>query len=115
MSLDAAQIEADIEMDDPIRLMDLVYEVALEAEDREWAQSICVQLCRHRNAQVRGNAVAGFGHLARRFGRLDPQRVRRLVDIALHDPSAYVREQAASTADDLRTFLAWEFERPQPT
>ena len=107
-----ARIEHEIVFDDPIRLMDLVLEVALEAEDREWAQSICVQLARHRSAQVRGNAILAFGHLARRFGRLDPGRVRRLVDIALHDPSDYVRRQADSAADDLRTFLEWEFERP---
>ena len=110
-----ARIETEIELDDPLRLMDLVLEVALEAEDREWAQSICVQLARHRSAQVRGNAVLAFGHLARRFGRLDPGRVRRLVDIALHDPSEYVRSQADSAADDLRTFLDWEFDRPAPT
>ncbi len=107
-----ARIETEIEFDDPIRLMDLVLEVALEADDREWAQSICVQLARHRSAQVRGNAVLAFGHLARRFGRLDPGRVRRIVDIALHDPSDYVRIQADSAADDLQTFLDWEFERP---
>lgn len=107
-----ANVESELEFDDPIRLMDLVLEVALEAEDREWAQAVCVQLARHRSAEVRGNAVLAFGHLARRFGRLDPQRVRRLVDIALHDPSEYVRNQADSAADDLRTFLDWQFDRP---
>jgi hypothetical protein len=38
--------------------------------------------------------------------------VRRLVQIALYDPSEYVRGQASSAADDLSTFLGWEFERP---
>jgi len=38
--------------------------------------------------------------------------VRRLVEIALHDPSALVRARAADAADDLLTFLGWEFERP---
>jgi hypothetical protein len=108
-----ARVEDAIERDDPIELMDLVLDVALAAESREWAQSCCVQLSRHRNANVRGNAVLGFGHLARRFGRLDSQRIRRLVEIALHDPSDYVREQAEVAADDLRTFLSWDFERPQ--
>lgn len=107
-----ARVEHAIERDDPIELMDLVMDIALESDSREWAQSCCVQLARHRNANVRGNAMLAFGHLARRFGRLDPQRVRRLVDIALHDPSAYVRDQAAAAAEDLATFLAWEFELP---
>lgn len=105
------RIEDAIERDDPIELMDLVLDVGLAAGSREWAQSCCMQLARHRNANVRGNAVLAFGHLARRFGRLDPQRVRRQVEIALHDPSDYVREQAEVAADDLSTFLAWEFER----
>ncbi|MGH0028274.1 MAG: hypothetical protein ACQGVC_00660 [Myxococcota bacterium] len=107
-----ARVEDAIERDDPVELMDVALEIGTEDESqpREWAQSCCVQLARHRNAQVRGNAVLAFGHLARRFGRLDPQRVRRLVEIALHDPSDYVRGQAVSAADDLRTFLAWEFD-----
>lgn len=107
------RVEDAIERDDPIELMDVVFDVGLHADSREWAQSCCVQLAKHRSAQVRGNAVAAFGHLARRFGRLDPQRVHRLVEIALHDPSDYVREQASSAADDLATFLSWRFERPE--
>jgi len=107
-------VESALERDDAVELMDLALDIGLEADSREWAQSCCIQLARHRNAQVRGNAVAAFGHLARRFGRLDPQRVRRIVDVALHDPSEYVRSQAESAADDLCTFLDWQFERKRP-
>jgi len=105
-----ADVEAAIERDDPIELMDVAMRVGLDAEERAWAQSCCAQLARHRNAQVRGNAVAGLGHLARRFGRLDPNRIKRIVEIALCDRSEYVREMARSAAEDLRTFLSWEFE-----
>jgi len=104
-------VEDALLRDDPIELMEVITEVALEAEPWEWAQACCAQLARHRNAMVRGNAVYGFGQLARRFGRLDPHLVKRLVDRALYDRSEYVRERAASAADDLATFLAWEFER----
>ena len=107
-------VEHAIERDDPTELMDVALDIALEAAEHEWAQSCCIQLSRHRNAQVRGNAIAAFGHLARRFGRLDSQRVRRIVNVALYDPSDYVRSQAESAAEDLATFLAWEFERPSP-
>ena len=106
-------VEDAIERDDAVELMGVTLEIAHGATDREWAQSCCIQLARHRNAQVRGNAVAAFGHLARRFGRLDPQRVWRIVEVALHDPSEYVRGQAESAAEDLATFLSWEFERPR--
>jgi len=107
-----ARVEDAIERDDPAELADLVLEIGLEAEPWDWAQSCCVQLARHRSAAVRGSAVIGLGHLARRFGRLDPGRVRRLVEIALHDSSPAVRACATDAADDLRTFLGWEFAQP---
>jgi len=105
------QVEDAIRRDDPSELVDLIVDVALEADEWNWAQACCVQLTRHRSAMVRGNAVLGFGHIARRFGRLDPNLVKRLVDRALHDRSEYVREQAESAAEDIETFLSWSFER----
>jgi hypothetical protein len=107
-----ARVEDAIERDDPAELADLAPELGTLGEPWEWAQSCCVQLARHRSAGVRAGAIASFGHLARRFGRLDPGRVRRLVEIALHDPSAAVRAAADDVADDLLTFLGWSFERP---
>ncbi len=107
-----ARVEDAIERDDPGELADLALRVGQEAQPWDWAQSCCIQLARHRSAAVRGGAVKGFAHLARRFGRLDPGRVRRLVEIALHDPSELVRAHAADAADDLLTFLGWELERP---
>ena len=99
-----------LERDDPVELMDWILEFASESEDRELAENCCVRLARHRNAMIRGNAMLGFGHLARRFGRLDAHRVKRLVDTGLHDGSDYVREQARSAAEDMKTLLAWEFD-----
>jgi hypothetical protein len=101
-----------LERDDPVELMDWILEFSAESDDRELAENCCVRLARHRNAMVRGSAMLGLGHLARRFGRLDPHRVKRLVDTGLYDGSDYVREQARSAAEDMKTFLAWEFEIP---
>jgi len=101
---------AVLERDDPSELMDWILELARECDDRAWAENCCARLARHRNAMVRGNAMLGFGHLARRFGHLDPHRVKRLVETGLHDGSDYVREQARSAAEDLATFLAWEID-----
>lgn len=106
------EIEEAIERDDSIELMDLIAQVALEEIDGRFAENCCARLARHRNAMVRGNAVSGFGHLARRFGQLDGRRIHRLVEIALADRSDYVREQAESAAEDLTTFLSWEFSVP---
>jgi hypothetical protein len=107
-----SEVESALERDDPNELMDLIVELATEGPDRDFVETCCVRLARHRNAMVRGNALLGFGHLARRFGRLDGNRVKRLVDIGLHDSSPYVRENACSAAEDLATFLSWRFELP---
>jgi hypothetical protein len=109
-----ALVEDALERDDPAELAEIAPEIGLEGEPWEWAQSCCIQLSRHHSAGVRAGAVSSVGHLARRIGRLDPGRVRRLMQIALYDPSAAVRERAADAADDLLTFLGWEFERPDP-
>jgi hypothetical protein len=106
------RFEAALERDAPVELQQLILDVALECEDREWAECSCAQLAKHRNANVRGNALLGFGHLARRFGRLDRNRVKRLIEIGLHAHNEYVRERAESAADDLETFLSWSFDRP---
>ena len=99
--------------DDPFELQKLVLEVAHQCEDAEWAECSCADLARHRDAHVRGNALAGFGHIARRAGTLSRPRVHRLIQIGLHAHHEYVREQAASAADDIETFLGWRFERPR--
>ena len=104
-------VEKALERDDPIELQRVVLEVALESHEPAWAEYTCAQLARHRNAHVRGNALVGFGHLARRFGNLDRRRVQRLVERGLFAHHEYVRQQAESAADDLETFLAWHFER----
>jgi hypothetical protein len=106
--------ETALERGDPIELERLVVEVALESDDREWAECTCAQLARHRNAGVRGSALLGFGHLAQRFGALDRRRVQRLVERGLFAHHELVRERAESAAQDLETLLAWQFDRPAP-
>lgn len=105
--------EKAVERDQPAELRDLILRVAHEADDGRWAEICCARLARHRNALVKGDALAGFGHLARRFGQLDRRRVQRLVEIGLHARHEYVREQAESAADDLETLLAWQLDRPE--
>jgi hypothetical protein len=107
-----AEVEEALDRDDPIELMDVVIALATDGPDRDFAETCCVRLARHRNATVRGNALLGFAHLARRFGRLDGNRVKRLVDIGLHDTNEYVRENAQAAAEDLSTFLSWHFDPP---
>jgi hypothetical protein len=76
----------------------------LYEEDFDFVQAACIRLAANDDEVVRGNAVLGFGHLARRFGELLPEGVS-VVRAALSDPSEYVRGQAHAAADDISHFL----------
>jgi hypothetical protein len=104
-------VDAALARADPEELLRVVLAVALHAEDGAWASAICLQLARHHHFNVRGNAILGLGHLARRFGRLDPV-AREVIEDGLRDSDAYVRGHAESAADDAHHFLRWTIARP---
>jgi hypothetical protein len=56
---------------------------------------------------ARGNAILGFGHLARLFGRLGDESPG-IVKRGLVDTSTYVRGQAYAAAGDLQNSLSIE-------
>jgi len=99
--------EAAIVRDEPADLLYVPIAASMYSDNLEWAQGLCVRLARHPHANVRGNAVLGFGHLARRFGRLDRAVVEPLVRDALVDPNPFIAGQAQSAAEDLGHFLGW--------
>jgi HEAT repeat protein len=112
MSLPADWTAADVERllarNDPADLLHVAIAVSLDPPDCAWAQEVCIRLAAHGDANVRGNAILGFGHLARVCGALDTTRVRPLMDAALDDESAYVRGQAYAAVGDLAHFLNWD-------
>ncbi len=95
---------AAIEANDVEALRPMIIGMALEEEDLQFAQRMCVQLSSHADEIVRGNAILGFGHLARLFGELD-DRSMDVVRAGLEDESHYVRGQAHAAASDLKHFL----------
>lgn len=101
-----------LERDDPFELQERVREIALQSEERLWAECGCARLARHRSADVRGEALLGFARLAQRFGALDRNRVKRLIEIGLFSRHETLRDRAESAAEDLETLLDWRFERP---
>jgi hypothetical protein len=104
----AEEAEAAIARDDPAELYVVPISVSMYHVDLEWSQGVCIRLSTHRDATVRGNAVLGFGHLARRFRRLDEGVVRPIIENALLDADPYVRGQADAAADDVAHFLGWK-------
>ncbi len=112
--LTRAEIEAAISRDRADELLYAVLSAALHADDPAWAEAICLRLTNHPHPNVRGNAVLGFGHIARLHGQLDASRVLSVIEAALIDPDVYVRGQANAAADDVEHFLGWRTSRPNP-
>jgi hypothetical protein len=91
----------------PDELVRAVLAVALHDDDRAWAEAFCERFARHPDPGVRGSALLGFGHLARRFGELDAARIRPLLVAGLADPDSWVRGQSEAAAVDAEWFLGW--------
>jgi len=105
------EVEAVLSRDLPEELAYVPICVSMDPPDCAWAQEVCVRLASHADPVVRGNAILGFGHLARTCGALDAARVRPLLAQALADPDAYVRGQADAAAGDVAHFLGWDLTR----
>jgi hypothetical protein len=106
------EVEDAIVRNDPDELRYVAISASMFSSDFHWAQEICLRLANHVDATTRGNAVLGFGHLARRFRRLDLKAVGPVFRDALNDPEEYVRSQAISMLDDIRYYLSLGSEWP---
>jgi hypothetical protein len=102
-------VEEVISRGDPEELLYVPIVVSMDPPDPDWSQEICLRLVDHNHWNVRGNAILGFGHLARTTRQLDKNRVMPLVASALSDPNDYVRGHAHSAADDISRYLGWSF------
>jgi len=89
-------------------LQTIALSAALRIADWRWAQGVCLQLTRHSEPVIRGNAILGLGHLARIHRCLDRELVEPAIRSALIDSDEHVRSQADSAADDIATFLGWQ-------
>ena len=93
--------------DDPDVLLRIVVGVSMYDDNQEYAQDLCLRLSRHSHFNVRGNAILGFGHIARVHGALDKQRVFPIIKEALSDSNEYIRGQAHGAKEDTEHFLKW--------
>lgn len=106
------EVEAAISRNEPSELLYAVVSAALHSDDPTWAEGICLRLAEHEHFNVRGNAILGFGHIARIHHQLNEGRVKPLIEAALRDESDYVRGQADGAADDVELFLKWKIDYP---
>src|SRR5213078_2800281 len=87
-------VERAVRDDDTEALQRALIAVSMHDEDWRYAQDLCVRLSSHPHPNVRGNAVLGFGHIARVHGQLDRAVVQPIIQTALRDESDYIRGQA---------------------
>lgn len=76
-------------------------------------ESVCIALSTHPDVFVRGNAMTGFGHLARVTRKLNEAVVKPILEAALHDKEPSVRGKADDAMDDIAHFLGWKFNRAE--
>lgn len=95
---------------DPEELRLLSITIALSDLGFNFIQSVCIQLCSHRDGKVCGNAFVSLGHLARRFRMLDEESVKPVLESALRSSDGYVRVSAKSAADEIHQFLHWNIQ-----
>lgn len=100
-----------VDRGDPRELLYVPIVISLDPADCRWAESICLRLSTHPDESVRGNAILGFGHIARTCRCLDEAVVKPIIAAALQDSSASVRGQADAAADDMEHFLGWRIDR----
>lgn len=106
------EIESAILRDNPEELLYAVISAALYADDADWAESVCLRLASHQHFNVRGNAILGFGHIARIHEKLNKTQVKPIIEAALKDENDYVKGQADGAAEDVEWYLKWKINYP---
>lgn len=98
-------IDQILDSGDIAHLHEVPIAVSLNPPDCGWALKVCTELAQHRDPTIRGNAVLGFGYLARTCPdvALDDVVATRL-DAALDDTDSYVAGQALSAHEDIIQF-----------
>jgi hypothetical protein len=102
-------MEEAIERNNPDELLYVPVWVSMEPPDCKWAEKICIFLSDHPHFNVRGNAILGFGHLARTCGALEEKIVKPIIEKATKDENEYVRGQAECAVMDTEDYLDWNY------
>ncbi len=106
-----ADIEEALADNNANKLLLIVLSVALYSDDLKYAEKFCVQSSNHEHFNVRGNAILGFGHIARIYRKLNENVIKPIIENALTDANEFVRSQANNAKDDIEYFLKWKFSK----
>lgn len=85
---------------------ELAMALGFDCPDYGFAQSMCIQLLHTEDEVVRGNAIVGLAHIARRFGKLDKRVVRPYLLRELKE-NIKCRDLIADAIHDINMYLGW--------
>jgi hypothetical protein len=78
---------------------------ALHDPEREWVEEACITALSSSDISIRSAGVTGLGHLARRFGVLDFERVSAALSQVREDP------KMSGLVDDMLGEITFHLER----
>ena len=102
-----AEIQAVIERDDPHQLRYVPLAASMFPSSRVHAEQICLRFATHPDPSVRGNAMEGFGHIARIFRSLNKRLIEPVIEVGLADSDDWVRDKADGAAEEIEMFCGW--------
>ena len=85
---------------------ELAMALGFDCPDYGFAQMMCVQLLQVEDEIVRGNAVIGLSHIARRFGKLDKRVVKPYLLRELRE-NISCKDFIVDAIHDINLYLNW--------
>ena len=85
---------------------ELAMALGFDCPDYGFAQSMCIQLLQAEDEIVRGNAIIGLAHIARRFGKLDKRVVKPYLLRELRE-NIKCKDFIADAVHDINMYLGW--------
>lgn len=85
---------------------ELAMALGFDCPDYGFAQSMCVQLLQTEDEIVRGNAIIGLAHIARRFGKLDKRVVKPYLLRELRE-NIKCKDFVTDAVHDINMYLGW--------
>jgi hypothetical protein len=102
-----SEVQAVIQRGEPHELLYVPLVVSMNPPSRVYAEQICIRFASHSDPNVRGNAMEGFGHIARLFGSLNKRLIEPVIEAGMTDPHDWVRGKAENAADEIEWFCGW--------
>lgn len=85
---------------------ELAIALGFDCTDYGFAQLMCIELLKEDNEIIRGNAVIGLAHIARRFKKLDKRIVKPYLLRELRE-NVECRDLIVEAIDDINMYLKW--------